>query len=80
MSSQMSSLDPLLPVTGLPSTYVDVFVDNFVALAQGGLNRQRMCHILLHVVNDVLHPLDTTDSKFCHEPVSLKKLRKRDCS
>ena len=80
MSSQMPSRDPSLPVTGLPSAYVDVFVDDFVALAQGGLNGRRVRRILLHAVDNVLRPLDTTDSNFRCEPVSLKKLRKGDCS
>ena len=39
-----------------------------------------MRQILLHAIDDVLCPLDTTDSTFRQEPVSLKKLRKGDCS
>merc|ERR1712115_730160 len=33
-----------------------------------------------HAVDDVLRPLDATDSRFRREPVSLKKLRQGDCS
>ena len=39
-----------------------------------------MRHILLHVVNNVMRPLDTTDNPFCQDPVSLKKLRNGNCS
>ena len=72
--------DPSLPTTGQPCAYVDVFVDDFVALAQGRSGGRRVRRILLHAVDNVLRPLDATDSKFRQEPVSLKKLQKGDCS
>ena len=36
--------------------------------------------IFLHAIDDVLRPLDAMDNPFHREPVSLKKLRKGDCS
>jgi hypothetical protein len=36
--------------------------------------------LLLHVVNDVFHPLSVKDSSKWHESVSLKKLHAGDCS
>ena len=72
--------DPLLPTMGQPSAYVDMFVDNFAALAQGRSGGRCVRRILLHAVDDILCPLDVTDSKFRREPVSLKKLQQGDCS
>ena len=72
--------DPSLPATGRSTAYVDVFVDDFVALAQGRSGSRRVRRILLHAVDDVLRPLEATDNKFRREPVSLKKLRQGDCS
>ena len=56
--------DPSLPATGRSTAYVDVFVDDFVALAQGRSGSRRVRRILLHAVDDVLRPLEalTTSS------------------
>ena len=70
---------------------VEVFVDVFIALAQdhkgtGKKGRQRVPNsrrvrcILLHGIDDVFRPLDKRDIPHRREPVSLKKLRKGDCS
>jgi len=72
--------DPSLPSNRRASEYVDVFVDDFIALAQGRRGGRRVRRLLLHAVDDVLRPLDATDSPFRREPVSLKKLRNGDCS
>ena len=69
-----------LPSSGRTLEYVDVFVDDFIGLAQGRRSRRRVRRILLHAVDDVLRPLDATDSPFCRGPVSLKKLRDGNCS
>ena len=71
--------DPSLPTEGPPLQYVDIFVDDFVSLAQDP-NLQRVRRTLLHTVDDVFRPLTKGDSIFRQEPVSLKKLRKGDCS
>ena len=73
--------DPSLPASGRPAAYVDVFIDDFVALAQGRGNSRRVRRILLHAVDELDgRPLDATDDRFRRKPVSLKKLRKGDCS
>ena len=69
-----------LPTAGQSSAYVDVFVDIFIALDQGQSGGHRVRQILLRAIDDVILPLDVADSKFRGEPVSLKKLRKGDCS
>ena len=50
--------DPSLPASGKPAAYVDVFVDDFIGLAQGRRGGRRVRRILLHAVDDVLRPLD----------------------
>ena len=83
--------DPCLPRKGGPLGVVDVFVDDFISLAQdagggkkggrrGGSNTRRVRRLLLHGIDDVFRPLDKGDSVHRREPVSLKKLRKGDCS
>ena len=60
---------------------VDVFVDDFIALAQGG-SRQRT-HVqrtLMSAIDDVFRPLSPTDPSDRTEPISVKKLRAGDAS
>ena len=72
--------DPSLPSSGRPLSYVDIFVDDFIGLAQEYSNSRRVRRILLHAIDDVFRPLDSTDSPFRRQPASLKKLDKGDCS
>ena len=72
--------DPSLPSSSTPTSYVDVFMDDFIAMAQGGSNRQRVRNLLLHAVDQVFRPNDFHDPTTRREPVSLKKLRKGDVS
>ena len=61
--------------------YVDVFVDDFLGLAQGP--RHRRHHVrrtLFHALNKVFRPLDRQDAKQFKEVLSLKKLDAGDCS
>ena len=95
--SDMSALppiarDPSLPVSGAPVAYTDVFVDDFVGLAQHAPppppptttppldNLRRVRRILLHAVDDVFRPRDPSDPPERREPVSMKKLLEGDCS
>ena len=72
--------DPSLPKQSRPLSYVDVFVDDFIGLAQQSGNSRRVRRILMHAIDDVFRPLEATDSIHRREPISLKKLRKGDCS
>ena len=59
--------------------YVDVFVDDFLGLAQGP--RQRRHHVrrtLFRALNKVFWPFDRQDTKQCKEFLSLKKLEAVD--
>jgi hypothetical protein len=70
--------NPSLPMVGAPATYVDVFVDDFVGLAQK--HKQQVCHTLLEAVNEVFCPLSPTDLPTRQEPISIKKLLEGDSS
>jgi hypothetical protein len=75
-----SRRDPSLPRRRDPVGYIDVFVDDFVALAQQRGNSRRVRRTLLHAIDSVLRPLDAHDDATRREPVSMKKLLKGDCS
>jgi hypothetical protein len=72
--------DPSLPSTNKPVSYVDIFVDDFVGLAQGSSNSRRVRRILMHAIDDVFRPLESSDNAYRRAPVSVKKLVKGDCS
>ena len=72
--------DPSLPSSSTHAAYVDVFVDDFIALCQGDSNRRRIRRILLRAVDQVFRPNDFYDDQFRREPVSLKKLKQGDVS
>ena len=60
--------------------YVDVFVDNFLGLAQGP--RHRHCHVrrtLFHALDKVFRTIDRQDTKQHKEVLSLNKLEAGDC-
>ena len=64
-----------------PLAYVDVYVDDFINLAQGSTkHRRNVRKILFHALDEVLRPLDSNDDKSRRQPISLKKLDKGDCS
>ena len=72
--------DPCLPHSTQPAAYVDVFVDDFIKLAQGESTRRRVRSLLFHALDSVFRPNDFYDSCQRREPNSIKKLRKGDCS
>ena len=76
--------DPCLPSATTPLSYIDIFVDDFVGLAQAPArapdNARRVRRILLHAIDDVFRPLEAGEETIRAEPVSLKKLKQGDCS
>jgi hypothetical protein len=73
--------DPSLPNQEEPLAEVDVYVDDFIAVAQGSHQRLRnVRYTLLHAIDAVFRPNDEWDDKARAEPVSLKKLHKGDGS
>ena len=60
---------------------VDVFVDDFLGMAQGPRHRRRhVRRTLFHALDKVFRPLDRQDSKQRKEFISLKKMDAGDCS
>ena len=72
--------DPCLPTSRRSAQYIDVFVDDFLAICQGTHNQDHVRRTLLHAVDQVLRPLDDNDDHYRTEPISVKKLRKGDGS
>jgi len=64
-----------------PLRAVDVFVDDFIGLAQGGTAQlQHVRRTLMQSVDDVFRPLSPDDNTHRTEPISVSKLRKGDGS
>lgn len=73
--------DPHLPYPKELLAYIDVFVDDFLGLAQGNAEqRRKVRRILFHALDEVLRPLDSGDHPSRREPLSIKKLLKGDCT
>ena len=64
-----------------PLAYWDIYVDDFVGLVQGNTRRRtKVKRALLSSLDQVLRPLDPTDSPHRQEPASIKKCRKGDAT
>jgi hypothetical protein len=62
-----------------PLQKTDVFVDDFVAMAQGDKRQlSKVRRTLLHTLDEVLRKLDTLDDEHRKEPASTKKLKQGD--
>lgn len=62
-----------------PLAYIDVYMDDFVALVQGKPSRRRYVRqLLMQAVDTVFRPKDVSDPSHRQEPISEKKLRKGD--
>mmetsp|Transcript_14147 Transcript_14147/g.26545 ORF Transcript_14147/g.26545 Transcript_14147/m.26545 type:complete len:786 (+) Transcript_14147:1982-4339(+) len=73
--------DPSIPPQPKPLAEVDVYVDDFIAIAQGDCSRLRQVRsTLLHSIDTVFRPNDEHDPQTRAEPVSLKKLDRGDAS
>ena len=77
---QPLSRDPSLPHQRKPLKYVDVFVDDFIGLAQGKEQLSQVRSIILKSIDSVFRPNDYHDGPHRREPVSLKKQRKGESS
>ena len=61
-----------------PVASVDVYVDDFLLLAQTENNKQQVLRETLHSIDDVLRPLNPSDPPHRKEPASVKKMLKGD--
>ena len=61
--------------------YIDVYMDDFLGLAQGSkAARTNVRRVLMSVIDDVFRPNEHTDADTRKEPISVKKLRQGDAS
>ena len=74
-----TSRDPSLPSQQTPG-YIDVFVDDFLCMIQGKKDRDRVRSTLMNAIDLVFRPNDKFDLPTRSEPISVKKLKKGDCS
>jgi hypothetical protein len=64
-----------------PVGQFDIYVDDFLGLAQGSVRtRNRIRRILFHTLDEVLRPKDDEDDDTRQEPISVKKLSKGDAN
>ena len=61
-----------------PVAAVDVYVDDFLLLAQTEHQRERVLRTTLHAIDDVFRPLSPSDPEIRKEPASVKKMLKGD--
>jgi hypothetical protein len=81
LSTPLSRDPHLAAFSRRPLATVDVFVDDFIAAAQGNAARlSRVRRILLTAIDQVFRPLDAADSPHRREPASVKKLLQGDAS
>jgi hypothetical protein len=64
--------------TRAPVAAVDVYVDDFLLMAQTHAHRQKVMRATLHAIDEVFRPLDPTDPPDRKEPASVKKMLKGD--
>jgi hypothetical protein len=73
--------NPLLPNRQRILGNVDIFVDDFIGIAQGSPHRlNRIRRILMEAIDDVFRPLDSADPSYRKQPQSVKKLLQGDAS
>ena len=72
--------DPSLPSVPSALAYIDVFVDDFIACAQGRNRGRQVRRILFQAIDSVFRPLEESDPSTRREPISMKKLLQGDCS
>ena len=75
-----SNRDPCLPSKSDHLQYVDVFMDDFIALCQGTKDQRHVRSTLLYAIDEIFRPNDAHDNSYRREPVSIKKLKQGDCS
>ena len=61
-----------------PLAKADVYVDDFLLVAQTKRHQRRLLRATLHAIDDVLRPLQLDDSSMRKEPTSVKKLKQGD--
>ena len=65
---------------GPPLAAVDVYVDDFLLMAQTARQRQAVLRAALHSIDNVFRPLTSDDPPHRKEPASVKKMLKGDAA
>ena len=68
----------LSPGKRRPVASADVYVDDFLLLAQTQHERRRVMRAVLHSIDDVFWPLEKEDPPACKEPAYVKKMLNGD--
>ena len=72
---------PILQPLPYPIRYTDVYVDDFIQLAQGNAaQRRHVKRALFHALDQVFRALDPTDNPHRQEPASQKKFSKGEAA
>ena len=66
--------NPCLPTSRHSKLYIDVFIDNFIAIYEGNHNKFCVRRVLLHTVDSILRSKDFYNSVHHRKPVLIKKL------
>jgi hypothetical protein len=78
-SPTAKSARPRASYNNQPVGKFDIYVDDFLGMAQGSARtRNRVRRTLFHTLDQVLRPKDAKDDEARQEPISVKKLRKGD--
>ena len=64
--------------TTAPLAQADVYVDDFLLVAQTKRHQRRLLRATLHAIDDILRPLHPDDPSMRKEPTSVKKLCQGD--
>jgi hypothetical protein len=74
-----TSTRPAASYYNQPVRKFDIYIDDFLGMAQGtACTRNRIRRTLFHTLDQVLRPKDLEDNKARQEPTLVKKLRKGD--
>jgi hypothetical protein len=77
--SSPSHPNPSLTTYRAPIASIRVFLDGFIALAQGLPKQKRWVdQVLMEAINNVLRPFHVQDGPYRREPISVHKLKKGD--
>ena len=57
-----------------PIAYADVYVDDFISMAQSESNKASVQCCLMHNIHTIFHPNESTDAPECKDPISVKNM------
>ena len=79
-STQSGGTTHVVATSRPPTACVDVYVDDFLLLAQTLAQQRKVLRATLTAIDDVFRPVDSADPRHRKEPASIKKMLKGDAS